>query len=766
MFGWQRARYHLFMQFPDIPLVVLDTETTGLVPRVNRIIEFASVRLEGGKLVDEYEQLISVDVDIPPVVEVLTRIKTTDLAGKPSFADVQEEISSHIGKDTIIVGQNIPYDLAMLKGEGIDLSDRPWIDTSMLASLVFPNLESYSLGYISTVLKLNHSPVHRALGDVHATMELLGSCWERLLELPEDMQAQAHELMQKAPEGYKRFFDALPAATAAGRPEWLTVEKTQGEETKTVITGISLQKPDGAVTLMEEPPAPGVLENIINTAAEESATVHWVAVKNLEATCKRLTLPEGVRVLSPPFLLLDPESKDQLLSQDILTADEATLALKLLWYNPTVQADFPLHGDEISIWNGKIACTEESAAYTAQFANLPSVILLDHRQLLSFIADPQHTAHGALTDQAHIIIDDASMLEDTATKAYGWQCALPHLRAAAEGNDVLTRLTDIAELWAERTRNGQDVRYLAVSDLQHPDVQGMQAMLEEALEETSIPNLALRQLSHFQKILQAENLNDRISYIELRYNGDLYVHSVPERIGSFLQQYLYNTYPTSMLIPPGSGNTLAEILPSGTETALDSGIQASVPFTLSYPEDIGMEKILQDPPEGKTILLMSSKRSIDGVYIKYAEQMEERGITLICQGLSGGAGRMRANFIAAKGTVLWLLTPWAYEGVSLPRGEVDLLAIQSLPFDHPSHAVLSRRAEHYHNAFEQYSLARLLHRLFRLLRTFSAQCKEGADVLVLDDRLRTKGYGKHVLTYLSQFTATNKPTGTQQETLF
>ena len=739
------------MQFPDLSLVILDTETTGLLPRVNKIIEFASVRIEGGKVADEYEQLISIDGDIPPHVEVLTRIRTSDLQGKPSFEEAREEILKHIGEDAIIVGQNIPYDIEMLKGEGIDLSERPWIDTSMLASLVFPEFDSYSLGYMSTVLSLNHAPVHRALGDVHATMELLSKCWERLIELPEDLYAQAQEVMSRTSEGYQCFFEALPKPTAANRPKWLNMSAVVVKKASNGIHGITLQKPDATVALIEEPTAPGVLEELIATAVADESTVHWIAVKNLESTARRLNLPKEVRVLAPPFLLLDPESGEQLLAQESFTPDEATLALKILWYRPRAQSDFPLHGNEVAVWNGKLACTEESTAYTDQFSDLPSVLLLDHRQILSFAADPKHTGHGALTKNSHVVIDDASMLEDTATKAYGWNCALQHLRAAAEGNNILTKLTDLTELWAERTRNSQDIRYLAISDLQNPNVRGMLDLLEESLQDSSIPRLALRQLSHLQQILHVDNLKDRIAYIELRYNGDLHIHSVPERIGTFLQKHLYAQHPTTLLIPPGSANTLREILPADTKTDMQPLIQASIPFTLSYPENMKIDDLIADPPAGKTIVLMNSKRSIDDVYIKYAEELEKRDITLICQGLSGGAGRMRANFVASEETTLWLLTPWSYEGVSLPPSTANQLVLLSLPFDHPSHAVLSRRAEHYQNAFTQYSLARLQHRLFRLLRTFSGHCTKGADVLLLDDRLRTKGYGKEILSYLSQF---------------
>ena len=129
---------------------------------------------------------------------------------------------------------------------------------------------------------------------------------------------------------------------------------------------------------------------------------------------------------------------------------------------------------------------------------------------------------------------------------------------------------------------------------------------------------------------------------------------------------------------------------------------------------------------------------------------------------------MRANFIAAQSPALWFLTPWAFEGITLPANTADRLVLFSLPFDHPSHAVLSKRAEHYQNAFMQYSLARLQHRLFRLLRAFSGYCKEGAEVLLLDDRLHTKNYGKDILAYLSQFRsdAGTDPSRSAQVTLF
>ena len=89
------------MKLPPLPLVVLDTETTGFVPKVHRIIEFASMRAEGGEVTEMYEQLFSIPGEVPPQVQVLTRIKPAELVGKPTFeqcktAFVPEEMAVKI----------------------------------------------------------------------------------------------------------------------------------------------------------------------------------------------------------------------------------------------------------------------------------------------------------------------------------------------------------------------------------------------------------------------------------------------------------------------------------------------------------------------------------------------------------------------------------------------------------------------------------------------------------------------------------------------
>ncbi|MDD5751190.1 MAG: exonuclease domain-containing protein [Candidatus Peribacteraceae bacterium] len=744
------------MPLPSFPFTVLDTETTGFVPKANRVIEFASIRIEGGKNVDEYETLISIPEEIPPPVQVLTHIRPDMLAGKPVMETLRETILEHIGPKTLIVGQNVGFDLRMLKGEGIDLSERPWIDTSMLASLVYPELLSYSLGYVSSVLTLNHNPVHRALGDVHATLELLEKCWERLLGLPEKQLAIVREAFARSAPGYQMLAAALPQkSTAKKLPAWFSGPRKRAPGSLAISAGLSaaLAVPrKGEPALVEETLDPSSLPSIVETAIEDRSTTHWIAVKNLESALRRLSFPEDeVRVIYPPFLLLDPKAQERFLAQESWTADEATLAIKLHWFSPKVQRQIALHGEERSIWYGKLACTRESPAYRSQFEKIPGVVLIDHQQLLEILGDGEHFARPTITAKAHIILDDASMLEDTATKAYRWQTTLDHLRAASEGHEALTRFTDLLQLWIERVRAFQDVRYLTAADIESREAEALRERMPLLRKEKELSFLVQDQLADLDKILTPELLSHRIAWIEQRQNGSQYLQSVPEHVGPILAATLFAEFPTTLLIPAGSAGNLREVLPS--LQLKSSSPFPRVPLNLSIDTATPLPVLLKDPPKGKTVVLVGSRRLIEDAYVHHAERLEGEGITMVCQNLSGGLERLTAEFLAAEAPALWLLTPWSYEEVEMPAGTVDHLVIASLPFDHPSHTVLSRRSEHYTDSFSQYFLPRLEHRLFRLVRTFCRHKKKDGDIRVTDERLISKKYGRQVREYLEGFSA-------------
>ncbi len=730
------------MKFPGIRLLVLDTETTGFVPKVHRVMEYASAIIEDGKLVHEYEQLLELPdgAEIPEAVQVLTRIYPEDLLGKPTFADILPKIEEMLTPDTVIVGQNVKFDLGMLRGEGLDLTERPWIDTAMLASIVFPELSSYSLGYVSKALTLDHTPPHRALGDVRATVQFLAACWERLRELPAEDIAAIKDLAARGPEGYMRLFSMLES-TKKTRPSWLKAPHTPPATT----TGVFVNPPpEGTVQLLEEPVDAAFISSVL---AGLSGTT-WCAVKNIEAAVGRHAETQDLTVLYPPEFLVSEASKKEFLRQREFTSDELTLAIKFALYPSAVRGDLPLHGEEYAVFAGKLAAAPDSPEYRAlQKKAEKGKTVLSHQHLLTISADPDHP----LPKDISLIVDDASMLEDTATNAFAWTCHIPSLRASSQGNAVLTKCVDLIELFAERVRADTDLRYLAPSDLESRDAAELKKTLAAVMSEP-MPPQALRALGELQHILDPQNLAGRFAWIETMKDGTKTIKSVPEDIGQLLADRLYGSVRTTLLIPPGSAGTLATILPNRTAHALTPSRLTAPKFSLSMPVGVSLESILREP-KGKIVVIVPSKRTIEDIFIRHTERLEEDGVTLLCQGFSGGASRMQAEFAVAKAPAVMIMTPWMYEGLDLEPEMVDALYLQSLPFDHPAHAVVSRRALRFRDGFSDYSLPRLQHRLFRLLRTFSRHAKTGAQFQILDDRLRMKDYGKRTVKYLESFFA-------------
>ena len=83
-----------------LPLAVIDVETTGLDPAVDRVIEIGIIRFEAGEVVETYGELISPGCPVPPEVTKITGIKEEDLEGKPKFEELAEAIHEHSGRSS------------------------------------------------------------------------------------------------------------------------------------------------------------------------------------------------------------------------------------------------------------------------------------------------------------------------------------------------------------------------------------------------------------------------------------------------------------------------------------------------------------------------------------------------------------------------------------------------------------------------------------------------------------------------------------------
>ena len=129
---------------------IIDVETTGGSPSVDRVIEIAVFVYDGTKITDSYSSLINPKRLIDPYVTKLTGITDDMVKHSPTFEDVHEKILA-LTHENIFVAHNVKFDFGMIRQEfkrlGIDFN-RKQLDTVNLARKVIPGFNSYSLGNI------------------------------------------------------------------------------------------------------------------------------------------------------------------------------------------------------------------------------------------------------------------------------------------------------------------------------------------------------------------------------------------------------------------------------------------------------------------------------------------------------------------------------------------------------------------------------------------------------------------------------------------
>lgn len=149
--------------------IVFDTETTGLEPEIDKIIELSAIKFINNKEVDRFSMLVNPNQEIDSFITSLTGIKQQDLNSQPTINYVLPKFFEFI-EDYTLVAHNAPFDIKMLACEcyrnNIKLCDNKIIDTVTLAKRIIPsdNIENYKLETLKNYLGLDNIS-HRALAD-------------------------------------------------------------------------------------------------------------------------------------------------------------------------------------------------------------------------------------------------------------------------------------------------------------------------------------------------------------------------------------------------------------------------------------------------------------------------------------------------------------------------------------------------------------------------------------------------------------------------
>lgn len=162
--------------------IVLDTETTGLDCSRERIIEFAAVRLENGKIKDEFQTLINPQQHIRKSSMAIHGISEEMVKDSPTEAEILPQILEFIG-DYPIVAHNAIFDYSFLNEACLRNYDKelsnPRIDTQQMFKEVFPDLESHGLEALTNKFNVEFKKHHRAMADTMG----LALCYPQLKKL-------------------------------------------------------------------------------------------------------------------------------------------------------------------------------------------------------------------------------------------------------------------------------------------------------------------------------------------------------------------------------------------------------------------------------------------------------------------------------------------------------------------------------------------------------------------------------------------------------
>lgn len=188
--------------------VVIDTETTGLSARQDKIIEIGAVRFVNGEPVGQYSALINIGQPIPAAATRVNHI-TDDMLIKEGKAPdiVYQELMDFLGPDVLsgrvlMVAYNAKFDFDMLcntmRGYPYRASIR-YVDALAYARERVIGLSSYKQDTLIRHFNIENTAAHRASSDAEACGRLLHA----LLNL------SRVEVIDEEAETLKELMDAL-----------------------------------------------------------------------------------------------------------------------------------------------------------------------------------------------------------------------------------------------------------------------------------------------------------------------------------------------------------------------------------------------------------------------------------------------------------------------------------------------------------------------------------------------------------------------------
>jgi exodeoxyribonuclease X len=168
------------MKISEASWVIVDTETTGLDPAKERIVEFAYIGYEREWHRDAF--LVNPGIPIPCITSAIHHITDEDVTKAQSWQQAMSAIPQRFETETVFVAHNATFDAGFLPC----LSGRKWLCTKRLAMHLYPDAPGHSNQVLrywlgGAKLDLLGQAPHRALADCIVTRFNFGKMIDKYL---------------------------------------------------------------------------------------------------------------------------------------------------------------------------------------------------------------------------------------------------------------------------------------------------------------------------------------------------------------------------------------------------------------------------------------------------------------------------------------------------------------------------------------------------------------------------------------------------------
>jgi DNA polymerase-3 subunit epsilon len=155
------------------PVVFIDIETNGGNSKKSRVIEIGAIRIEEGRIIDEYKTLVNPGSPLPYWITKITGLTDADLTQAPYFDEIAYQLNKILEGATFIA-HNVRFDYSFIKRQ-LEACGYPFkpklLCTVRLSRALYPEAQGHSLEKIINRHGIKVNARHRAYDDAKAIMD-------------------------------------------------------------------------------------------------------------------------------------------------------------------------------------------------------------------------------------------------------------------------------------------------------------------------------------------------------------------------------------------------------------------------------------------------------------------------------------------------------------------------------------------------------------------------------------------------------------------